>query len=227
MSKEQFLRNVHSAHRRLVKAARKEPVAVAHGPVASAGRKADWLSPQAVADFNPDDFADLSAAKRDELVAAVNAFSESLRDSSINGTAEAAGRVALSRIGGILSEYIRTEWLEAIERLYADVVRWAEAREWGTKRDLKRTQDSLLGSNEVPVLLIHTPQGRLLLSPEARFVSGGTGLVEFCAMPSFDSARFVRDERGWEVFADWDGYEPRPLTEAVFLDVAQRLLQNS
>lgn len=223
MSKEQFLRNVHSAYRRMEKAARREPIGVAHGQTSAPKRTADWLSPQAVADFNPDDFADLSPERRGELIGAVTAFGE--LDPYANGAADDAGRQALSQIAGILREHVRAEWLDAVERLYDEIARWAEAREWGTKRDVTELADSFLGTYEAPVLLVHTPQGRLQLSPVARFVTGGTGLVDLSVMPSFEYVRLVRDEQGWTVFEDEGERPPAPLTEAAFADVVERLLR--
>lgn len=53
----------------------------------------------------------------------------------------------------------------------------------------------------MPRLLVHLPQGRLLLDPVARYVVGAEGRFDFCVLPSFDSIPLVRIDGNWHLAA--------------------------
>ena len=124
-------------------------------------------------------------------------------------------------------EQIRDEWVAAVEQLVRETEAWAQAQGWATRRDPKEATEYRLGGYTVPQLLIHAPAGRLLLDPIARYVPGALGVVEFCALPSYDSLRLARTADGWVLDSDNPGEAPRAWSEATFRDAALRLLESA
>lgn len=126
-------------------------------------------------------------------------------------------------------EQVRDEWISAVDQLLRDAEQWSRKQDWATRRDPKTiTEDENgIGVYTVPRLLIHTIDGRLLLDPIARFVVGANGLVELCAMPSYDWARIVRTEKGWQLYTDKPDWVPQPWSEQVFLDTVRELILES
>ncbi len=112
--------------------------------------------------------------------------------------------------------------MDAVNRLVGEAEAWSVARAWVTKRDDKEIAEDLLGTYTVPRLLIAKDASRLLLEPVARFVLGGTGLVDFAILPSYDSVLISRDGDRWFV-QPTTGNKRRPWSEAAFDDLANRL----
>jgi hypothetical protein len=75
------------------------------------------------------------------------------------------------------------------------------------------------------MLLIHTPQGRLLLDPIAHFVGGAEGRIDFCVYPSFNGIMLIKTDTGWQFEAlhrlDWH----LAWSEASFEQMARELLE--
>ncbi|HZY86488.1 MAG TPA: hypothetical protein VFE78_16765, partial [Gemmataceae bacterium] len=152
-----------------------------------------WLTPSSVADFGPDDFPELPPQKGKELRTEVEQFRALAQDVPASAPAtEAQARGALphlKRIVELAAEAVIAEWQSALDRLFLDVEKWSRERDWAVRRDPKRVTESFLGEYEVPRLLVHTTDNkRYFLDPVARQVVGGTGRVEMCLMPSYDSA---------------------------------------
>lgn len=121
-------------------------------------------------------------------------------------------------------EQVRDEWLAAIDQLFLQVEEWCRKRDWGTRRDPKKIKELELGTYEVPCMLIQTVQGRLLLAPSARFVSGALGVVDFCAYPSYDYVMIGRFQDGW-FLVELTVETRRPWTEDVFAEIADKFLK--
>lgn len=123
-------------------------------------------------------------------------------------------------------EQVRDDWVAEVNRLVAEVEAWAGRHGWGTLRDDKAIAEDRIGTYRVPVLLIHTPKGRLLLSPEARYVVGADGLIDLNVYPSFDVlVSIVKAADGWRFKSAENGLG-EPVSEESFAR-AVRELQNS
>jgi len=116
-------------------------------------------------------------------------------------------------------------WIAEVAQVVGQAKAWADKRGWATKEDQKRITEGGLGTYEAPRLLIHTPQGRLLLDPVARDVVGAAGRLDFCAMPSYDSVPLVKEEGHWRFFSVARTDLHLPWSEEAFEKVAQELLQ--
>lgn len=124
-------------------------------------------------------------------------------------------------------EQVRDEWVAAVEQLVRDAEAWSQAQGWACRREQKTVTEDRLGEYSAPRLLIHSPDGRLLLDPIARHVPGALGVVEFCALPSYDSVRIARTEAGWGLYPDGASDRPRPWSETAFLESARRLYESA
>jgi hypothetical protein len=95
-------------------------------------------------------------------------------------------------------QQVRDDWVAELNRVIAEAEEWAHQRGWGTLRDDRTIRENEIGSYRVPVLLIHTMKGRVLITPEARFVFGADGLIDVSVYPSLDTlTRLVRTPDGW------------------------------
>ncbi|MFO0810678.1 MAG: hypothetical protein U0746_18780 [Gemmataceae bacterium] len=118
---------------------------------------------------------------------------------------------------------VRDAWLAEIERFFAEVEAWARKQGWATLRDYRPKHEEGLGDYRVPVLLVHTLKGRVLFTPEARYVYGADGRIDACVYPSFDDAAMLVKTNGWGIrHADRDDDEP--WTEASFVRVVNEAL---
>ena len=229
MAREEFLLNLRTAARSVNMTAQTDSPLLSGERLARVlNRCALWLTPGSVAGFDPDDFPELSAQKREELRTEVEGFRALAQDVPANASAtEARARGALphfKRIVELAAEAVIAEWQKALDRLFLDVEKWSQERNWAVRRDPKRVAESFLGEYEVPQLLVHTTDNkRYFLGPVARQVVGGTGRVEMCLMPSYDSAAIVRIDGAWYVLPERAGERRRRWSRQTFLDVATRL----
>ena len=229
MTREEFLLNLRTAARSV------NVTAQTDGPLLSGERLARalngcalWLAPTSVADFDPADFPELSAQQRKELQTEVERFRALAQGAPANDSVkEAQVREALphfKRIVDLAAQAAIMEWQGALDRLFLDIEKWAQELNWAVRRDPKRVAESFLGEYEAPRLLVHTTDNkRYFLDPVARLVVGGTGRVEMCLMPSYDSAAVVRIVGTWYVLPERAGERRRRWSRQTFLDVASRL----
>lgn len=97
-------------------------------------------------------------------------------------------------------------WVSEVDSILAQASHWAESRGWGTKIDSKTLSEEMIGTYEVPRLLVHSPEARFLFDPIARFVVGGAGRIDLCVIPSYDGVPLVKTDQGWKFFPrDKDG----------------------
>ncbi len=123
-------------------------------------------------------------------------------------------------------EQVRDEWVAAVTRFVADAERWAAERGWGTLRDERTIAEDQIGTYTVPVLMVHTMQGRVVLSPEARFVWGGDGLIDLSVYPSLESsASIVREAGAWRVKRPDEDDPGKPWDAEAFAAEVRRLLE--
>jgi hypothetical protein len=190
-----------------------------------------WLTPKLLEGFAPDDFSDLAPKQQKDLKQAVDRFLAIAQKVPSAGpaTREQAERARpqLERIIAIVGETVLAEWKAALEELIQKVETWSRHQDWAVKRDTKRITEELLGTYDAPRLLIHTLDGRLLLVPVTRFAVGCDGLVEFCVMPSFDSASIVRSKNVWYLQPLRPQGRRAVFSEETFVKTARDLLQNA
>ena len=123
-------------------------------------------------------------------------------------------------------EQVRDEWIGAVEQLVEDAENWSQKQSWAVRRDMKSVTEDRLGTYTVPRLLIHTMDGRLLLDPIAGTVPGARGVVDFYAMPSYDSIFIPRTETGWHFVSDTFA-NLEPWSEKNFVKTAIKLLEEN
>jgi hypothetical protein len=120
-------------------------------------------------------------------------------------------------------EQVRDEWVAEVNRFVSQVEAWAERQGWGTLRDEITITESRIGRYQVPALLIHTMKGRLLLSPQARYVIGAEGLMDLDVYPSFDRLiSIVKTPKGWQFKSPLRGLGA-VVTETSFVRMVRRL----
>ena len=127
----------------------------------------------------------------------------------------------------IIDTVIRDQWLEALKLLVDKVSAWAsQEKGWRVNPvDTQSVSEEGLGTYSVPVLTIHTPEGRLVLEPIARN-SPGSGIVELYAWPSLYRVRLLQDQPGGEWEAHIDGWYvvPQQWNKESFVQIAHSLL---
>jgi hypothetical protein len=124
-------------------------------------------------------------------------------------------------------EQVRDEWVAAVEGFVRDVESWCAKQDWAVRRDPKRIEEDRLGAYVVPRLLIHTPAGRLVLEPVARYVPGALGVVDLTIMPSYDSLMISRTDAGWQLHSGGPDEAPRPWSEQTFAEAVERLTRSA
>lgn len=116
-------------------------------------------------------------------------------------------------------------WIAEVEEVLSQAKSWADKRGWATKQDQKVLTEEAMGTYEAPRLLIHSPQGRLLLDPAARYVVGAEGRFDFCVMPSYDAVPLVKTGGTWGFSSTSPQDLDLPWSEEAFEKVALKLLQ--
>jgi len=122
---------------------------------------------------------------------------------------------------------LRDQWLDSLTLLADKVSTWAsQEKGWRVEStDTQSVSEELLGTYDVPVLTIHTPEGRLILEPIARNFPG-SGIVELYAWPSLFRVRLLQDQPGaeWEARIDSWYVVPRQWNRESFVQIAHSLL---
>lgn len=101
----------------------------------------------------------------------------------------------------------RAEWVAAVTRLVDEAQQWSSKRGWWVHRESKTVtdDDDRIGTYEVPLLRIQTPNARLLVEPIARYVVGALGRIDLAVFPSYHCVPILRRNDGW-----WIGSNDRP-----------------
>ncbi|MGH7134732.1 MAG: hypothetical protein ACREHD_03270 [Pirellulales bacterium] len=104
-------------------------------------------------------------------------------------------------------------WVFEVDSLIGEASNWAQARGWGTKVDGKTVSEEMIGTYEVPRLLIHNSDARFLFDPIARFIVGGGGRIDLCVIPSYDGVPLVKTDQGWKFFPGSKNGQPLDWSE--------------
>jgi hypothetical protein len=116
-------------------------------------------------------------------------------------------------------------WIAEVGEIIRQARVWAEKRGWAAREDQKVITEEVIGTYQAPTLLVHTPQGRLLLDPVARYVLGADGRLDFCVMPSYDSVQLVKSDGAWAFYSTSRNDLLLPWSEEAFEKVALELLK--
>jgi hypothetical protein len=94
----------------------------------------------------------------------------------------------------------REAWVAEVEKVFQDAEEWSAQEGWGTLRDMKMIKEEGVESYELPRMLIHGLEGRVLLEPLERDPIDGEGRFEICVIPSYDSTPIVKVGDRWRFF---------------------------
>jgi len=118
-----------------------------------------------------------------------------------------------------------SEWVADANEVVQQAAAWAKGKSWGTLTDQKIITEDPIGKYEAPRLLIHRPDGKLLLDPIARYVVGAAGRFELCVIPSYDSVLLIKTDAGWRFFSPTRKDFDLPWSEESFITVCNDLVQ--
>jgi len=163
-------------------------------------RAALWLTPKIVENYYPAEFSDLPPELRESLTRAVEAFraiaGKVPADQPATAEQFARGQDAFRTLLAITRDVVLGEWRHAVDGLLRDTESWAKKLGWVTKRVQKGLSETLLGSYELPQLLMHAAPDLYVLDPVARFVPGAAGAFDLSVQPSFYMISLYRDFSG-------------------------------
>lgn len=235
MSQEDFFRNVRTAVGMVTPRIRPDSMSEIEQVLLDDAliESAMWLSPDTVAGYDPKDFADLPEQSREQLQRAVEDFlavaSKVRRHHPPTREQFIAGGDAFRRIVSLVGPIVVGEWTTSVQRLVADVERWAQKHHWRCQREPKEMDELLLGSYQLPQLLIQVNGSTVLLNPVARFIARADGLVDLAIVPSYHSIMVPRTKDGWQVHIDAEKSERsskrEPWNEESFVHAVDLLRQ--
>jgi hypothetical protein len=116
----------------------------------------------------------------------------------------------------------RDEWVAAVDQIITEAEAWAREQNWLVHRGTKTITEDQIGTYDVPMLMMHSPQGALILDPEAYDIVGASGRIDLRVFPSYDYVLIIRDEAGWR-FVDNPRTLDRPWSKEAFLEIAHEL----
>ncbi|HWE35724.1 MAG TPA: hypothetical protein VG406_04065 [Isosphaeraceae bacterium] len=120
----------------------------------------------------------------------------------------------------------RDEWIADVTRIVDDVEAWASEQDWLVHRHPKTLTDDSIGSYEVPMLMIRTPNAPLVLDPLARDVVGASGRIDLSVLQSLDNILIIKNEAGWHLVVDPPNLD-RPWSKEGFLELAAGLAKRA
>ena len=137
-------------------------------------------------------------------------------------------------VGAEDAEQIKTEWLNRVENLVAEVQAWCESLDWVARRIDVKLRDSRIGKYDAPGLVFQKETCRLVLEPIGRSSPGTQGVVDLYLMPGLDDvATLLYHDRAWHIHrasTDSDGAESsltnsaEPLTRELFRAVIEEMM---
>ncbi len=121
-------------------------------------RAALWLTPKVAEHYRPKDFADWPKDQQARLELAVQEFRKIAgpvpRNEPLTVDQFMEGARCFRELVNVLGEMVRLEWMQAIGTIEKQAEEWSAEVEWRTRRVNKKTSESLIGTYEVPQLLI-------------------------------------------------------------------------
>ena len=99
-------------------------------------------------------------------------------------------------------QHERETWAASVRSLCNDILRWSEEKRWATHEDKKQITEDLLGTYQLPFLMIRPPSGVVHVDPVGRDIVNAEGRVDVFTWPTLDRMVLVRTNGDWEVLAD-------------------------
>jgi hypothetical protein len=165
--------------------------------------------------YRTEDFSHWPARLREDLGRAVDEF-RSVVDASNGERSNKAITAHVRHLIDTVHPFLRDEWVAAVLAFVTQVEEWCRARDWASRRYPKEIEEALLGRYEVPQLLVHRLEGRVVFDPITRFVAGGDGLIDAYAMPSLEVRPIARRNGDWELSPSTPTGRRRKWSEAAF-----------
>jgi hypothetical protein len=119
----------------------------------------------------------------------------------------------------------RSRWLETVAGFTDQVSAWARGQNWRVDvKQLERSEE-LLGTYDVPLLIIQTERGAVIVEPVARVVAGSEGRIDIYAYPARFRVMMLRSgENGeWRIRTDSRVYLRQPWNEGTFVELVRDL----
>jgi hypothetical protein len=220
MARDKFIANVRRAFSLAGPVIESDSPHANVNSIAVAVRNADlWLTAGAVEGFDPKDFPELDDASRHSLEAAVQGFRTiAERSSSDREQHRNQAWTFFQTIQAHLQPVIQREWLADVDRLLNDAADWCQQSGWQFKKLQKRLKDRFLGEYELRQLIFIVDTNQFLLDPIARFVSGGSGLVDLAVLPAYETVMIVKAGNRWYVHDEASGQPRREWSKQAFVD---------
>src|SRR5205823_1345349 len=119
----------------------------------------------------------------------------------------------------------RERWTQTVQSLCDQVTAWSESQGWQVARKEMEITEELLGAYAVPMLVIQTSHGALMLEPVARLVMGAQGRIDLYAYPTLFRVMLLRNSRDgrWMIRTDSGIFLRQPWNEETFLSLAADL----
>lgn len=166
-----------------------------------------WLTPKVVEHYDPEDFTNWPNEQQPRLLRAVEEFrsvaAQIAPDQPATLEQFKEGAERFHNLIHVLGEMVLEEWRRSIEMVESQAEDWAAKTDWHCRRVNKTISESLLGTYEVPQLLIFAAPSLYVLDPVARFVPGGQGAFDLTIQPSYHATSLYRRDDGvWVVHLD-------------------------
>lgn len=123
---------------------------------------------------------------------------------------------------------LRDQWIAAVRDLADQISHWARESGWSVRRSEEEVAEEDFGAYLVPVLTMDTPEGRLILEPQAAN-AGGKGRVKLYAASTLYRVRLLRGDTDgeWTILTDSGIPLWQPWSKETFVRLAHDLLAAS
>ncbi len=113
----------------------------------------------------------------------------------------------------------RQQWSQLVSEFCDQVRGWAEEAGWQvTRKTLDRTEE-VLGTYEVPMLIIQTATRAVMVEPVARMIMGATGRIDVYAYPTLFRVMLLRSGASgeWRIRTDSGFFLPQSWSKETFV----------
>jgi hypothetical protein len=119
----------------------------------------------------------------------------------------------------------RARWIDMVSGFTDEVSDWAREKNWRVDvKPLERSEE-LLGTYHVPLLIIQTDRGAVIIEPVARVVAGFEGRIDVYSYPARFRVMLLRSSGNgvWRIRTDSRVYLPQPWSKETFVQLVQDL----
>lgn len=117
----------------------------------------------------------------------------------------------------------RTDWVDLVTDLCADVKHWAEEKGWGVLSEDKNHKEGNMESYSVPDMMLVHPKGYLRVFPVARNIVGGEGRVDIEAYPALNRLMLIFEGGKWVLYTDSGIPWPNAWSKEAFYEIVEKL----